>query len=713
MLNELLGLERGLSAHGFAAVPRHPDLSQLLKGDVVRVRLARDGAIAELDLLERMTRSEVWTLRDGKHNGFPGLKTTRGLIVLDAAARAAHDERWKTAKSPAAKRAEIERLTAGAVLDPEAGDWPKPGHRARVAERLADLRVLEADRLAAAVPAVFERFLVTLESPRPFLHRLYDRLIDRAREGSDGWLDVVRATLVGPAALALDVDGDDFARDAGDARQIEAVSRALSRGERSGDASAAESGAACALTGAATTLLSGNFPQPTLPSLGQTYLFSRNADIHALDRYRRNGPSAFPVDADLVARLSGALAMVVQEARRGKTWRLLPTESGKGQDLFIAFVGSALDEPVADSLASIDADEDEGEFAPALSRASAEEVSSRWVALWGGVANRATPDERARILIMRTVDPGNRKAVYDRSPSVHALHRAALAWSHAMHNAPQGIALTIFKDKKPVQGRPLPQKPLSLTPLSRKFYVRGGRTSVDAPGIPSAEALALFLDEGDRARRARHVLRLLLQRQTGLLAGVAHARMRGQLKDFDPKATSRRDALDSASWMGALLFFIGRNKEVYMQEAGFKLGQLLSAADAVHIGYCADVRGGDAPPTLIGNSVFAAAGRDPVKALEVLQGRWKPYGAWAKTAAVLRRAAGLEATDKGRAGQMRRAIGQARLAEQLCRDLHEHLAQLRSPPSETFRAELLLGYLAGIEPEKTSTASKSEEGTIA
>ena len=45
-----------------------------------------------------------------------------------------------------------------------------------------------------------------------------------------------------------------------------------------------------------------------------------------------------------------------------------------------------------------------------------------------------------------------------------------------------------------------------------------------------------------------------------------------------------------------------------------------------------DLRGGDVPPTLIGNSVLAIAGADPMRALSVLQTRLKPYLGWAKRA---------------------------------------------------------------------------------
>lgn len=137
-----------------------------------------------------------------------------------------------------------------------------------------------------------------------------------------------------------------------------------------------------------------------------------------------------------------------------------------------------------------------------------------------------------------------------------------------------------------------------------------------------------------------------------------------------------------------------------MDDAGFKLGQLLSAADAVHMGYCADVRSGDMPPTLVGNSVFAIAGRNPERALGVLQTRWKPYHAWATRAGRARSGT----PDKGdaRGWAVLRAVSQARHAAELCAELHPVLAQMTvggSAPDDAFRAELLLGYLAGLKPK--------------
>jgi hypothetical protein len=390
------------------------------------------------------------------------------------------------------------------------------------------------------------------------------------------------------------------------------------------------------------------------------------------------------------------------------TWRRLPTEAGDGQDLLIAFVASEMNEPFANGLAAEDDSEEQSEAEAAL-----EQYGTDLIGFWQGIATRAAPDETARIVILRTVDPGNRKAVYDKRSTVKALCDAARQWTTAMANAPEWIAWPIFVKRKQIMGRPKQQSPLSLIQLSRKLYIRGGREAAKAPGVSGAEALALFLNEGNQGRRAERLLHLLLERHTSLLAGIAHAGRRGQLKDFDPKATARVDALRSISWLGALLFFLGQNREAYMEDAGFKLGQLLSAVDAVHIGYCEDVRGGSVPPTLVGNSVFAIAGRNPERALSVLQTRWTPYHAWATRAGRTPTATPEKSDASGWA--VLRATSQARLAARLCKELHPVFAEMAAgnrTPDDSFRAKLLLGYVAGLKREVKADNSASDEQGI-
>jgi hypothetical protein len=157
-----------------------------------------------------------------------------------------------------------------------------------------------------------------------------------------------------------------------------------------------------------------------------------------------------------------------------------------------------------------------------------------------------------------------------------------------------------------------------------------------------------------------------------------------------------------------LLKTLRSSKESYMNDAAFKLGQLLAVADVIHIGYCADVRGGAVPPTLLGNAVLPMAQSNPAKALAVLSRRWKPYGSWArrvKHAQAESLKNSKKPDDQRRGWAMIHAASQARRWHELARDLHDHLTH---KTDDVFRAELLLGYIAGL-PLRAGEASESDD----
>jgi hypothetical protein len=280
-----------------------------------------------------------------------------------------------------------------------------------------------------------------------------------------------------------------------------------------------------------------------------------------------------------------------------------------------------------------------------------------------------------------------------------------------------GFRLPVKGTKEVVLRRPVYVSPLSITPLSRAKFVNGGQRRVPVIGVTAATAFGLFLREGDVGRKAESVLALLLERHGVLLGGLAAARNKGSeyLTDFDPKADLRRDALRSITWIGALLHHLDRSKELYMSDAGFRLGQLLAAVDAVHVGYCADLRNGDVPPTLLGNSVLAIAGSNPVRTLAILQTRLKPYLGWARRSASIYAKADSEQRkgNVGRAIAMRQGASQARRAEEIAVEVRAELGGYETgekSSDDVFKAELLLGYLAGLPPaKKVATAGGSDD----
>ena len=709
MLNDLLEIERALTGFGVALLDRHPDIKDMAKGPAILARIGSEGAIRSVEVVREAGNGAVWTLRDGQHNGFPGLKMAGALLQLDAAAQAAHQAAWEADKSPVPRRAELLRLLAHPVVYPgRLVSWPSPGHRARIGERLRQLAPLADDPRTAAVPAVFARFLAATEADPPFLVQLATALGERLRNGGDEWLDLVRAALTGAVALAIDAEELEFDRDAGDSRQIGAVSAALS-GALTACRDQDGGGTACALSGDRVALHAGNFPQPNLPGLGQTYIFSRNRDIPSLTRFGRSADASFPVGAALVRRLSGAVSLLTRPDRKGQTWRLVAGESGDKPDLLVVSLADP-DFALADALND---DEEEGSGEAALLQ-----LASRVIRQSDGEVDTAEPEGQVTILILRTVDPANRKVIYHRRTRSADLWHAAARWQAATRNVPGWLGFPV-----PVKGepraplRPPPYvSPLSLTPLSRTMFERQGRRRVEVNGATASDAFQLFLHEPGLERRAADLLHLVLRRHGPLLGGIAMAARKGMeaLKAFDPKADLRRDALRSTTWIGALLHHLGRDagpaKESYMSDAGFRLGQLLAVADTVHVGYCMDVRGGSIPTSLLGNAVLGLAAERPSEALKLLCQRWPPYATWTKNGMAIdarlereKREAKSDSekkTAERRAVTIRTALSHSVRVKEIAAALAEQLPDRDGRTTDLFQAELLLGYMAGLPPSE-------------
>ena len=722
MLNDIHAIEQAMAAHGVAVGGRHSDIKDMARGAAFRVRLSAEGAVVAVELIPDAGLGAVWTLRDGQQNGFPGLKTAAGLLALDPAAAEVHRQAWDGAKTPQQRREEILRLLRDSTMDRRQADaWPKAGHRRRIAERSDALKVLAKDPDTAAVPAAFERFLLSIAAAPGFLDMLAARLASAVENKGGEWLEPVRGALLGPATLAIDVKEEEFARDAGDARQVAAIGQALGAGARGGGVDDI-----CALTGLSAELHRGNFPQPNLPGLGQTYLYARNRDNPSLSRYGRTADASFPVGSELVGRLSGAISALTQPEAKGRSWRLIPGETGDKPDLLIT---SRRDLPLADAIAAEEGDDDDD----AIDKRSAwNDLTSKVLRQTNGEKTTDAPLERAVLTVIRTVDPANRKAVYRRTVANEEIWQAVDRWERAVANTPEwlGFFLPVKGEKRTRLRRPPFVKPLSITPLSRILYSNGGTRRVLVIGVTASDAFGLFLRDGDPPQRAARLLHLLVERHGPLLAAVTAARIKGgeSLKAFDPRLDLRRDALKSAAWFGVLLYELGRisSKEEdmpdganYCDDLAFRLGQFLSAADNIHKGYCVDLRGGDFPPTLIGNSVLTIASGDPVRALAILCSRLKPYLAWTSRGDLLSRAKMEEDRgNKGRAIAFRVAFSQSRRANEVAASLHSDLKRSGMgdlKPTDAFRAELLLGYMAGFPPKPklqgVAPADEAEQDT--
>ncbi|HEX2092187.1 MAG TPA: hypothetical protein VHG28_07275 [Longimicrobiaceae bacterium] len=675
---------------------RHPDVKGVsARGGVLRVRLDESGGVDEVQVLDGEMASRLWTLRDGQHNSFPYHQLKWPLLHVDptderpeAVHSTRHDERVRWAALRAL-------LDSSCFNENAATGWPGEGYLRRLRERQSQLASLD-ETDAAAVPALFHRFLRACEYPLTLLRGITDALVRDVQSGrtSSGLPLLTVALLDGGAPLYFDISEFDFDRDAGDPGNVTAISDAL------GGISAERSGGRCSITGRDEPLVEDKFPQPNLPILGQTYLFAKNRDAPTTARYGRIGTDGVAVGRDVAVRLQGAIEALTTEEWKDRTWRAIPGERPKQTDLFLAFVAAAPGAPIAAALS-----ED-----PEPDPEAADEFASLAQRLTEAFKGRILPrrDEELSLVVLRKLDPANRKVVYSATLTVGALLDSAWRWSTGCRNVPPGLQLPIptGRGETPRSQAPREIAPLSLIAFMRRQFIRGGTEYQEVVGTTAVEAMRLFLSKDEAARiPARSLLHRVLQQREALLQGVAHARTRGfdSLKEFN-----RREALDTISVLGLLLHKLGRTREEYMEETAFKLGQLLAAADVLHAGYNASERGGSTlPPRLIGNAALPMAQADPARALAVLCRRWGVYHGWAKRRAQYRipdkfvgkrrsdLASEQERRDFDRAWEIRRGISVSWRAAEIARELHGSLPK-RGEVMERFQAELLLGYIAGL-----------------
>lgn len=733
MLNEVFALEHALSAAGFEFDARHADVQSPGRTDALRVRLDGTGAPVEASALDRDRLASLWTLRNGKHNSFPYVQLKRPLLSIPDSEdwREEHDDAWK-GMAQGDRRQWLRDLARDFPPFADAGAaLVAKGFRDSLEKRREALAALEG--LHASVPAVIARFLA-IGDGAAFVEAFVALLLDELDEADEPLLQAAHVALVGRKMqgnvagipLLFDVRRNEFDRDVADPRHVAAISLALS-----GGALASSARGICLLTGEEAALHSGNFPQPSVPVLGQIYLFSKNGDIPAAARYGRADTAGLPVNTVLPPRFAGALCAITQANLKGRTWRSIPSEKPKASDLLIAFVDGVPDAPVTEAIAGEPSDEDDDnldkeetghrppeEAFEIAAGAALGAYLARADRLMEAVKAKVGEDFRrplVSVLVLRKVDTGNAKAILHRALTVGAIYDSAKAWGEALRNLPPWLTMPRPTKDRRMRKRGAPAiAPLQLPRATRAMFIRGGteRAGREPVGIMAADALALFLNEAGAERIARAALRTVLARQRGLLTGAAHALRKDagldgfkHARDFD-----RAAALQTAGLLGLLLAKLNRKGEAYMKDGAFRLGQLLAMADAVHVGYCMDVRGGVVPPTLLGNSVLATAQTDPQRALAVLCRRWKPYWGW-RTRADGEEAQRLTQSEdaKGRAKgwAIRTALSQAKRFKPFAAEL-AHVLPTASDIDDAFRAELLLGYVAGLP--KAERKSDDAEG---
>jgi hypothetical protein len=742
MLNELKIIARGAAAANISMVQCHPDIKGARAMPTLGVQLGSTGDVVGLRCVS--DPNLIWTLRDGQHNSFPFVQPKRPLLLMPDAER---ERKELFDRRNAAKRLQVlqESIDRGAADPAAAEGWTGPGFFKRISERRSGLALLSGGT-GGVVLGAMDRFLLAASpaaggNPARLIAGIVAHLAKTLSTAAEShWAELALVLLIGKRNAkkggfecmgALVIDASGYPESILDDGVKAAVSDALVAGTNRDKAVVR---GICAMEGTAASIITDSFPQPNVAVLGQTYLFAKNSDIPANKRYDRTAAAAFAVGRDTAMRLAAAFESLTSDDRESVTWQSLPSPTSVQRDLLLAFVHGDLRSSVLPLLIQAEngSSKDESEAEDDESELSVEQIAAKRVGQYELRTQRVIEAFKARlsplstqvdIVVFRKIDPANRKVVLTENTSIGALSAGAQRWVDGERNFPSWIRLPLYSKKlgKPIPTPPLHVDPLGLIIFSRSTFLGGGTYRKEINGIAPAEALAFFLDdpskpESPAAVRARRLLRLVLARRAALLAGVAHARRRKVdiVKKFDC-----REALHTVRVLGNILDRVSHSllRERVMESNAFRFGQILAAVDELHAGYCADVRGGELPPTLLGNQIFAIAQRAPKRAMVVLGQRLSPYSAWAKRAVrhrarIDRLAESKDALEKQRGWDIRRALRCQREIEPIARMLDQYVLTLGLEDPDVFHAQLVLGYLAGIPPREddvgdvTSTAEQ-------
>ncbi len=694
MLNEFYDIANSLKAAGIKTVLLDKRIKGPSKGIKLCLEIAPNGAVADVRLLPLDVVKKSWTIANGNKNSFPFVRFQDTLLVHPYTKEELKKRKQEVFKRGTDLAMAIEFLEQSAqtyeMRSLEFDGWET--YRSRIESRLEKLRLID-DELSI-VPATHERFLLLAKDLEAFSFSLLEGLLALLKNPTDELVKTVFAVLLeGGEQVCFEAQMEESEFSITDPNLTLPVSESLSVSNSDSMATPNSNSRACAVSNHPDTINETSFPQANLPLLGRTPLFARKEDVECRHRYKRRGVDSISVGNSTIAQMKAALVAICAEENEGKTWSKIPSENPSSRDLLIAYVETAPHLAVADAFVEDDVD-----------KATFAEKAKLIIEAVKGNQLDQTHEPRLRMLVLRKVDPANRKIIHSGAEPVAHFLDACDRWVESFEQLP-AIQLSVprGRGKPPIRQTPICISPASFIVLSKERFKENGKTKDEVPGGRFFDVLQLMMGTPrSREASAKRWLGLILPRRRQLVVGIAGATRRtfDEYKSYDASA-----ALATVSAFHILLNNLGRNGELYMKESAFKLGQLLAAADELHSGYCHDVRNGSLPSRLMGNALMAMAEQNPLKALDVLSRKWLVYQAWAKKSNFrvdekfvkpAEKPSAKYQAERNRQWSIAHGIAAASKAAPLATDL---ASKLPSKTNQEFRAELILGYIAGIRSE--------------
>ncbi len=636
MLSELNTLNESLKRFGIVPEKSHPWITYHKKGDGFVVGLDEGGEVKRIEFWPKKMMAEVWKVVPNKQHSFPVLNLKVPVWQLSESVESIRVSlKGKKGKE---RIEQVKAICSLSDLYPHGKEKSLDQYLQKFNNRFSDFPeeldviirpALEADCI---VLDLLNRVKKIKNQSEQFLRQLSGLAISASLEGRlDAW-ELVEQLLLGKwhekentykefdIPIVLDVDNySDFSFRIFDEIVKKQVNDALFQQKRLGGGQGV-----CALSGKCGELENDKFPEPKLPILGQSYLYSMNKDAKCHTRYGRISAASYPVNKDLTIELQSSLLFITANERKGKTWCSVPGNSRKERDLLIAYLERM---PVNDiDFGFLGEQNDmEGEF-----ETSAKQVCE---ALRGNPVINV--DDELRIFVLKSVDKGRRQVLFTSVFSVLKIIEGNELWLTGAANHPLFfLTVPLKKGEKSRALAPFCPSPSDVMRLFHFQWIRNGLERSEAHGCRLSDVYDLMFADSDLSEKlCNKFLRLVLRKVHPLLTGIGGALHLGQVNRNSQyslekySVESKKATLVAIGLMAILLYKLGFKKEDYMNEIEFKIGRILSLVDTLHREYSKTVRD-DIPNQLLGNSMMKTALDNPQRALARLNQRLLVYKAW-------------------------------------------------------------------------------------
>ncbi len=390
-------------------------------------------------------------------------------------------------------------------------------------------------------------------------------------------------------------------------------------------------------------------------------------------RYGKADDKSFPINKANRDTLKTSLEWIVKPDNENITWRRID------KDAMLFIYPNKVPEVLPKFAALFGNTENKSDITTRF-----EKVAEEFSKTLKGLETKQKP-ENIHVFALQQIPPAlskRAKVIFSRNLTPGGLINAATEWQQGCHNLPPITKID-----------PITPFPLSIAKIANKVWKQNGERADGKRGVMLMryyQGMELLLDKSMPLQLLR-ITGGVTSNSLGLILFVGNNLPRG--KNLVKKEL-KAEIGNLFPLLGLLLYKSGINKEAYMQDTAYLIGQLLKISDELHALYCEIKREGEVPPQLAGNSVFITASETPAQALALLSTRMNPYIAWADQ---YRR----QGKDKsGLAAWYKRQYGL------LMPQLHQKMTEdIRFGDLE--KAQLFIGYLADL-PKLTNKQSTEE-----